>query len=73
MQVTTGKVIGGKVVVDGVPLVEGSTVTVLSRESKVPFTLSAEDERELREAVAEIERGDFVTLEQLTESLRQFD
>lgn len=73
MQVTTGKVIGGKVVVDGVPLVEGSTVTVLSRESKVPFTLSAEDERELLEAVAEIERGDFVTLEQLTESLRQFD
>jgi len=73
MQVTTGKVIGGKVVVDGVPLVEGSTVTVLSRESKVPFTLSAEDERELREAVAEIERGDFVTPEQLNESLRQFD
>ncbi|KQU78249.1 MULTISPECIES: hypothetical protein [unclassified Rhizobacter] len=73
MQVTTGKVIGGKVVVDGVPLVEGSTVTVLSRESKVPFTLSPEDERELREAVAEIERGDFVTPEQLNESLRQFD
>ena len=28
MQVTTGKVIGGKVVVEGVPLVEGSVVTV---------------------------------------------
>lgn len=73
MQVTTGKVVGGKVVVDGVPLVEGSTVTVLSHEPKVSFTLSAEDERELREAVAEIERGDFVTPEQLNESLRQFD
>jgi hypothetical protein len=73
MQVTTGKVIGGKVVVDGAPLIEGSTVTVLSRGPKAPFALSPEDERELREAITEIERGDFITPEQLNESLRQFD
>jgi predicted transcriptional regulator len=35
--------------------------------------LSPEDERELAEALAEIERGEFVTPEQLNELLREFD
>jgi hypothetical protein len=38
-----------------------------------PFSLSPEDERELAEALAEIERGEFVTPEQLNELLREFD
>ncbi len=71
MQVTTGKVVGGKVVVDGVPLVEGSVVTVLSREPDEAFTLSAADEDELLAAIAEIERGEFVSADELLESLRK--
>ena len=71
MQVTTGKVVGGKVVVDGVPLVEGSVVTVLSREPDGPFELSTEDEDELLAAIAEIERGEFVPADELLESLRK--
>ena len=57
MQVTTGTVIGGKVVVEGVPLVEGSVVAVLLREPEEPFTLSSEDEDELLAAMAEIGKG----------------
>lgn len=66
MQVTTGIVIGGKVVV------EGSVVAVLSREPEEPFTLSPEDEDELLAAMAEIERGEFVSAEKLLESLRKY-
>ena len=72
MQITTGTVVGGKVVVEGVPLIEGSVVTVLSRQPDVPFALSADDEEELLEAIAEIERGEFVTPEALLESLRKY-
>jgi len=72
MQVTTGTVIGGKVVVEGVPLVEGSVVAILSREPEEPFTLSTEDENELLSAMAEIERGEFVSADKLLESLRKY-
>jgi hypothetical protein len=72
MQVTTGTVIGGKVVVEGVPLVEGSVVAVLSREPEEPFTLSSEDEDELLAAMAEIERGEFVSADKLLEGLRKY-
>jgi hypothetical protein len=71
MQVTTGTVVGGKVVVEGVPLVEGAVVTVLSREADEPLTLSLEDEDELIEAMAEIARGEFVSAEDLFESPRK--
>ena len=72
MQVTTGTVVGGKVVVEGVPLVEGSVVTVLSREPDTAFALTAEDEEELLAAISEIERGDFVSAEELLDSLRKY-
>ena len=72
MQVTTGTVVGGRVVVEGVPLVEGSLVAVLSREADEPLALSAEDEAELLAAMVEIDRGEFVSAEELLESLRTF-
>ena len=72
MQVTTGTVAGGKVVVDGVPLVEGSIVTVVSREVDAPFVLTTQDEEELLAAMAEISRGEFVPAEELLESLRKY-
>lgn len=72
MQVTTGTVVGGRVVVEGVPLVEGSVVAVLSREPEEPFTLSPEDEDELLAAMAEIQRGEFVPVDELLKSLRKY-
>jgi len=65
-------VVGGKVVVEGVPLIEGSFVIVLFRDPDEPFSLSAEDEEELLAAIAEIERGEFVSSEELLESLRKY-
>ena len=71
MQVSTGTVVGGKVVVEGVPLVEGAVVTVLAREAEQPFSLSMQDEDELLAAMAEVERGEFISAEELLESLRK--
>ncbi len=71
MQISTGTVVGGKVVVEGVPLVEGAVVTVLAREAEQPFSLSMQDEEELLAAMAEVERGEFISAEELLESLRK--
>ncbi len=72
MQVTTGTVVGGKIIVEGVPLAEGAVVAVLSREPNEPFVLSHDDEDELLAAIAEVEGGDFLPAEQVLESLRQY-
>jgi hypothetical protein len=69
MQVTTGTVVNGKVVIEGAALPEGAVVAVLSRGKEETFSLTAEQEDELLAAMAEIERGDFVTLEDLLASL----
>jgi hypothetical protein len=69
MTVTTGTVVGGKVVVEGVSLVEGAVIAVLCGPSG-PFTLSPADEGELLAAMIEIGRGEFVSPEELLEDLR---
>lgn len=72
MQIATGTVVDGKVVIEGEPLIEGSTVAVLARGPDDAFPLSDEDEEALVAAMAEIERGEFVSADQLLESLRRF-
>lgn len=72
MQVTTGTVVGGKIIVEGAPLVEGSLVAVLSRGPDEPFALSPGDENELLAAMAEIESGVFVSADEVLESLRKY-
>lgn len=72
MKVATGTVIDGKVVVEGETLAEGSTVTVLLREDDEAFELTPEEEEQLLESIAEIERGEFISGEQLLERLRRF-
>lgn len=65
MQVATGTVINGKIVVEGVSFTEGSVVAVLTRGADESFSLTDAQENELLSAIAEIERGEFVTLEEL--------
>jgi hypothetical protein len=65
MQIATGTVVGGKVVVEGLDLAEGETVTVLTQESEQEVFLSAEDEEQLLEAIAEADRGDTISAEEL--------
>lgn len=72
MKVATGIVVEGKVVVEGETLTEGSIVTVLLREDDQAFELTAEEEEDLLESIAEIERGKFISGEQLLERLRRF-
>ncbi|MGH9324941.1 MAG: hypothetical protein ACRD21_13250 [Vicinamibacteria bacterium] len=60
MRVATGKVIDGKVVVEGEPLVEGSTVTVFLPEPDEEIELTREEESQLALAVREADEGDFL-------------
>jgi hypothetical protein len=71
MKVATGIVVEGKVVVEGETLTEGSTVTVVLREDDEAFELTPEEEEELLESIQQIERGEFVSGEQLLERLRR--
>jgi hypothetical protein len=71
MQLTTGTVVDGKIVVQGPPLAEGAVVAILSKEPETPYALTAADEDELLAAVAEIDRGEFLSAETLLDSLRK--
>lgn len=72
MKVATGRVIGGKVVLDGEPLVEGSVVTVVSRDDDETFDVSPEDEQALLAAMSQAERGEVVSWAELRKQLRRF-
>lgn len=65
MQVATGTVIAGKLVVEGLDLPDGETVVVLTRETDEEVLLSPEDESELLEAIAEADRGETISAEEL--------
>lgn len=69
MQVATGTVIDGKIVLEGVPLPEGAVVTVVTRGADESFSLTPEQEDELLASMAEIDRGETVSLEELLSSL----
>jgi hypothetical protein len=71
MKVATGVVVEGKIVVEGEALAEGSTVTVVLRDDEEAFDLTSQEAEELLESIAQIERGEFVTGEQLLERLRR--
>jgi hypothetical protein len=69
MKIATGKVVGGKVVVDGSPLEEGTSVTVLARDDESGFTLSPAEEAELLLSIAEADRGETISAEEVLEKL----
>ena len=65
MKIATGKVVGGKVEVDGALLEEGASVTVLARDGENGFTLSSEEEAELLLSIAEADRGETISAEEV--------
>jgi hypothetical protein len=69
MQVAIGTVVNGKIVLEGVPLAEGAVVAVVTRGADESFSLSKAQEGELLAAMAEIERGEYVSLDELLQSL----
>jgi hypothetical protein len=72
MQVFSARVRGGTIVPeDGVSLPEGTTVTVIADDGRQTFETTAEEERELLEAIAGVERGETVPAADLLERLRR--
>ena len=69
MKVATGRIVEGKVVLEGEPLAEGS---VVAREDDDVFDVSPEEERALLAAIAQADRGQVVSWEALREQLRRF-
>ena len=67
MMLTSGTVINGKIVVEGEPLKEGATVTVLTPEPG--FELSAEEKTELLESIREADAGETISGEALLKEL----
>lgn len=73
MGVTTGIIRDGQLIVDsgGEPLPEGRRFTVIIDDEEKGFHLDEQSQQELLDAMAEIERGDFVTKEQVLAELKR--
>ena len=71
MQLATGTVVNGKVVVEGEALPEGATVTILVREAEETFEVPPELEAELLESIAEADRGEAISAAEMVERLRR--
>ena len=70
MKIVTGKVVSGRIVIEGEPLKEGTTVTVLAPEQDETFELDTKAEAALLAAIAEADRGEVITGKQLLGRLR---
>ena len=71
MQMATGTVVNGKVVVDGDPLPEGAVVTILAREADETFEVPPELEAALQESIAQADRGETISADEPIERLRR--
>jgi len=69
MKIATGKVVDGKVVLEGVALEEGASVTVLARDDEGGLELTPEQEAELLLSIAEADRGETVSAEEVLAKL----
>lgn len=72
MQVASGTVVDGKVVVEGLSLPEGTVVTVLARGDATAVRLPPQQEAELLEALDEADREEGISAEELLARLRRF-
>jgi hypothetical protein len=72
VKVTTGKVVAGRVVVDGGdPLPEGARVTVLVPSDRGGFELSSEEEADLRQVLTAADAEPSLPAEDLLRELGQ--
>jgi hypothetical protein len=73
MRVTSGRVVSGQIVLEGEPIPEGSLVTVLARELDESFELDATAEAELLLSLAEADRGELISAEDVLRAFRESD
>jgi hypothetical protein len=71
MKVATGKVVGGKIVLEGETLHEGAVVTVVVHDDAEAFDTTPEEEHALLEAIAQADRGQVISWEVWREQLRR--
>ena len=72
MSVYSGKVINGVVLVKGALLPEGANVTILVPDDEdEPFYLDAKMQEELERSIAQADRGETVSAEQVLKELRE--
>lgn len=71
MQLITGTVVDGKVVLDGVTLPEGTVVAVLARDGEAIVKLPPALQKELEEAIAEADVDEGISGEELIEQLKK--
>lgn len=72
MQIASGTIVGGKIVVEGLSLPDGTSVTVLARGDEVAVRLPLEQETELLDALDEADREEGISAEELFARLRRF-
>jgi hypothetical protein len=73
MRVATGKIVSGKVVLEGEPFEEGATVAVIAADDSESFELTPEQEAELLESIDEADRGELVDAKVVLRSLKRRD
>ena len=73
MRVATGKVVAGKVVIDGAPFEDGAKVTVIAADDAETFELGPEDEAALLAAIGEADRGEIIDSVELLAKLGSRD
>lgn len=69
MQIASGKVVHGQVVVEG-ELPEGTEVVLLALDGEETFEVDAELESVLLESIAQGERGETVSADELLREMR---
>jgi hypothetical protein len=70
MQMASGKVVDGRVELDG-ELPEGASVTVIARDEDETFEADPAIEKMLLDAIAQCERGDTVPMKKVLSELRR--
>jgi hypothetical protein len=73
MRVTTGTVVAGKVVLDDPSLTDGTVVLVVTREPEQTVRLLPEELAELEAGIAEADRGELISGNELFERLRRYE
>jgi hypothetical protein len=71
VRVFSARVVGGTIIVEGDPLPEGTSVTVIAREPAEDFTLNDDDEAELRARIASVDAGETIDEKELRARLRR--
>lgn len=71
MRIASGKVVAGKVEIEGEPLPDGMIVTLLARDEDEGFEVDDVLKAELLASIAEADRGELIPAEEVLERLRR--